>query len=63
MTLPNGVSMVEHCILSIHRCNCGFLTIEGHGWVRYWRGRIMGGRCTGLPEYLLMLSHWEQTGF
>lgn len=55
--------MLEHCIVAIHTCRGGLLSIKGHGWVRYQRGRIVDGRCTGLSEYILMRSYWKQTGF
>lgn len=63
MTVSDRPEMVSRCVLAIHECQSGLLSIKGHGWVRYRRGRIMDGRCTGLHEYLLMRAHWEQTGF
>jgi hypothetical protein len=70
-TTPERRTILEACIVAIHRCKAGSLTLKGpegfagfgSGWVRYHRGRITGGNCTGLPEYLLMRAHWEQTGF
>lgn len=54
---------LERCIVAIHECHAGLLTIAGHGWVRIRRGRITDGSCTGLREYLLIRAHWEQIGF
>ncbi len=31
---------VELCIVAIHECRAGLLSIKGHGWVTVRRGRI-----------------------
>lgn len=56
-------SVIEACMVAIHETSAGFLEIIGHGWVSIRRGNILAGDCTGLPQYLLMRAHWEQTGF
>lgn len=63
MKTADSTNTVELCIVAIHQCTGGLLSIMGHGWVRVHRGRIVDGRCTGLREYLLIRAHWEQTGF
>jgi hypothetical protein len=68
---PGRQTILEACIVAIHSCKAGFLTLKGpegfagygRGWVSYHHGRILAGSCTGLAEYLLMRAHWEQTGF
>jgi hypothetical protein len=57
------MKLLEQCIVAIHRCRGGLLTIEGAGWVRIRRGEIVDGNCLGLREYRLMRAHWTQTGF
>ena len=54
---------IEACIVAMHETRVGFMTIKGHGWVRFRRGVPVDGRCTGYTEYLQMRSYWEQTGF
>ncbi|WP_423383483.1 hypothetical protein [Burkholderia sp. LMG 32019] len=63
MNATIGSIALERCIVAIHECRGGLLTIAGHGWVRFRRGRITDGSCTGLPEYLMIRAHWEQIGF